>query len=189
MQLKGCINLIRYKVCGSNLDNFPVLHTGRLLLRPLERTDDEAIFRIRSNKDVYKYIAKETQKSISEARAFIAKTNKGVANGEIKYWGIVLKGTNELIGDVCLWNFSKDGLTSEIGYELYPDYHRKGIMNEAIGKVIDYGFVTLKLKAIEAFTHQENTGSKQLLQRHKFKLDPDRRDKGFPDNTIYVLTR
>ena len=167
----------------------PTLRTERLILRQLKSKDDEAIFRIRSNEVVYKYIAKETQKSISEARAFIAKTNKGVANGEIKYWGIVLKETNELIGDICLWNFTEDKLTAEIGYQLYPDFHRRGIMNEAIGKVIDYGFVTLKLKAIEAFTHRDNEGSKILLRRNQFKLDPDRRDKGFPDNTIYVLTR
>jgi len=189
MQLKGCINLFRYKMSDSNLDNFPVLHIGRLLLRPLEGTDDEVIFRIRSNKDVYKYIAKQTQKSISEARAFIAKTNKGVANGEIKYWGIVLKETNELIGDICLWNFSKDGLTAEIGYELYPDYHRKGIMNEAVKRIIAFGFESLKLKSIEAYTHKDNEGSKTLLQKHKFKLDTSRTDVDFPNNLIYVLTK
>jgi ribosomal-protein-alanine N-acetyltransferase len=171
-----------------DVDPFPEINTQRLFLRQLKSTDDEAIFRIRSSEIVYKYIDKQPQKNIEESQEFITKKNKSIANGEIFYWGIVLKEKDELVGVICFWNFSKDKLTAELGYELYPDYHRKGIMNEAIEGVIDFGFKFLGLKSIEAFTHKNNEGSKKLLQRHHFKLEVGRTDEGFPNNIVYVLT-
>lgn len=165
------------------------LKTKRLILRQLKTTDDQAIFKIRSNETVYKYIAKETQKKIEEAQAFILKTNKGIANEELLYWAITLKETQELIGVICLWNFSKDKLIAEVGYELHPDFHKKGIMNEALNRVIKFGFSVLNLKTIEAFTHKENEASKTLLIKNNFKLEAERTDKGFPNNIIYTLSK
>ena len=174
---------------NSNSNALPVLKTERLLLRQLKTTDDKAIFKIRSNEIVYKYIAKTTQINIKEAQAFIAKTNKGIANEEFLYWAIVLKISQELVGTICLWNFSKDKLIAEVGYELLPDYHKKGVMNEALNKVIEFGFSVLNLKTIEAFTHKENEASKALLIQNGFNLDAKRTDKGFPNNIIYTLSK
>lgn len=181
--------LFKDKMSSFYTNTFPTLITERLLLRQLKATDDQAIFRIRSSDIVYKYIAKQTQKKVAEAQAFITKTNKGIAKGEFMYWGITLKASQELIGTICLWNFSKDKLIAEIGYELYPDYHRKGIMNEVLSKIIEFGFGILNLKTIEAFTHKENEASKTLLIKNNFALEPDRKDDGFPNNIIYVLNK
>lgn len=177
------------KLHNSNNVPFPTLTTERLLLRQLTKTDDQAIFKIRSNDIVYKYITKATFKKIEEAQAFITKINKGIANKEHMFWAITLKETKELIGTICLWNFSKERLVAEVGYELYPDYHKKGIMNETLTKVGEFGFEDLKLKSIEAFTHKENEASKTLLKRHGFRLEKNRTDKGFPNNIIYILSK
>jgi len=172
-----------------NSNSFPNLTTKRLLLRQLVATDDQSIFKIRSNDIVYKYLEKETQKDISEAQAFIKKINKGIANRECMYWAIILKESQGLIGTICLWNFSKDQLVAEIGYELHPDYHKRGLMNEALNKVVDFGFTVLNLKTLEAFTHKNNEASKTLLIKNKFLLDAKRTDKGFPNNIIYTLSK
>lgn len=68
-----------YKIHNFNTVPFPTLTTGRLLLRQLVTTDDLAIFKIRSNEIIYKYIAKATLKKIEDAQAFITKINKGIA--------------------------------------------------------------------------------------------------------------
>ena len=180
---------IKNKISIYKTNAFPTLKTKRLILRQLKTTDDQAIFKIRSNEIVYKYISKETQNKIEEAQAFITKTNKGIANEEFLYWAISLKETQELVGTICLWNFSKDKLIAEVAYELLPAYHKKGIMNEALSKVLEFGFETLNLNSIEAFTHKENKASKTLLIKHRFKLYKNRADKGFPDNIIYILTK
>ena len=177
------------KIHNSNTIPFPTLTTERLLLRQLTKTDDHAIFKIRSNDIVYKYIAKAPFKKTEEAQAFITKINKGIVNEEHVFWAITLKETKELIGTICLWNFSKERLVAEVGYELHPVYHKKGIMNEALIKVVEFGFVDLKLKSIEAFTHKENKASKTLLLRHGFSLEKNRTDEGFPNNIIYILSK
>ena len=172
-----------------NQNPFPSLTTKRLLLRQLKTTDKKAVFKIRSNKVVYKFIAKETFKKIEEAQLFITKIKKGITNKEHVFWAITLKETQELIGTVCLWNFSKNRLIAEVGYELHPDYFKQGIMNEALQSVIKFGFESLKLNTIEAFTHKNNEASKTLLIRNNFKLDTNRIDKGFPNNIVYILSK
>ena len=99
-----------------------------------------------------------------------------------------MKGNEDLIGTICLWNFSKDNTIAEIGYELLPKYFKKGIMSEAIASIIDFGFATLNLKAIEAFTQKKNLSSINLLKRYNFTLESNRKDQGFPLNIIFKLT-
>ena len=151
-----------------NSNTFPILATKRLSLRQLKTTDDQAIFKIRSNEIVYKYIAKQTFKQLEEAQEFIAKINDDIAKERILFWAITLKETHELVGTICLWNFSNDKLIAEVGYELLPAYYKKGIMNEALSKVLEFGFGALNLNSIEAFTHRKNKASKNTFNKTSF---------------------
>jgi ribosomal-protein-alanine N-acetyltransferase len=80
-----------------------------------------------------------------------------------------LNGTDKLIGTICLFDFSGDNLKAEIGYELLPDFQGKGIMQEAISKVINFGIQHIGLNSIEAYTHAENQSSTRLLEKFNFK--------------------
>jgi len=61
-------------------------------------------------------------------------------------------------------------------------------MSEALQCVVRFGFNTLKLEVIEAFTSKHNKGSIALLEKNDFNLEQDRKDEGFPDNIIFRLT-
>ena len=82
-----------------------------------------------------------------------------------------------MIGSICLWNFSEDQKTAEIGYDLSPDYQGKGIMHESLCRIIEFGFQNLNLEFIEAFTHYKNEPSKKLLENNGFKLVPGKKDE------------
>lgn len=170
-----------------NFEAFPQLRTRRLQLRQLNMADDTAIFFLRSDPEVNKYIARTLSTSLEDAKAFILKINNGIAQNESLYWAICLDGNASLAGTICLWNFSEDRTTAELGYELHPSYHGKGIMNEALQEVLHYGFKTLCLQSIEAFTHHRNERSIHLLLQNKFKLAPLRKDEDSPNNAIYIL--
>ena len=60
---------------------------------------------------------------------------------------------------------------AEIGYELHPDFQGKGLMQEAISTVTDYGFNKMNLKVITAFTHINNLRSTNVLLKNNFLLD------------------
>ena len=78
---------------------------------------------------------------------------------------------------------------AEIGYELHPDEHKKGFMNESCEAVLNFGLHTINLKTIEAFTHKDNEASKALLKKHQFVFQIKRREKGFDNNRIFKLKK
>ena len=152
-----------------NFTPFPNLITDRLVLRQLSVNDENEIFKLRSDESVNKYLSRSKANSVEEARAFINKINTSIHNNESLYWGITLKESSALVGTICLWNISKENETAEIGYELIPDSQGKGIMQEALLKVIEFGFENMKLKTIEAHTHPDNDSSTKLLEKNNFK--------------------
>ena len=172
-----------------NFTPFPEFITQRLRLRELKRTDWKEIVFLRSDKEVNKWVIRPQAKNKIEAWAFIDRISKATKNNQSLYWCINLKDHSEMIGSVSLWNFSKDLKTAEIGYDLNPKYHRKGIMNEAINAILDFGFNTLKFKKIEAYTHRDNEPSKKLLLKNSFKFAINRTDPEDQNNIIFELKR
>ena len=152
-----------------NFKPFPILRTGKLTLRQLVSSDDNEIFALRSNENVNKYLDRKPSKSIDDAKTFIQTINENIKSNNSIYWAITLNGTNKLIGTICLFDFSADNLKAEIGYELLPEFQGKGIMQEAISKVIDFGIQHIGLNSIEAYTHSENQSSTRLLEKFNFK--------------------
>lgn len=152
-----------------NFNPFPVLKTERLTLRQLVSSDAGEIFALRSDDNVNKYLDRKPSRSIDDAKIFIQAINENIQRNDSVYWAITLNGTNKLIGTICLFNFSDDNLKAEIGYELLPGFQGKGIMQEAISKVIDFGIQHIGLNSIEAYTHSENQSSTRLLEKFNFK--------------------
>jgi ribosomal-protein-alanine N-acetyltransferase len=170
-----------------NFTPFPLLKTERLQLRQLKKADVTTILFLRSDAEVNKFIKKPTPESIDDAQAFIVKINNGIEENEWIYWCITLKDNPNVIGTICLWHFSEDKTIAEVGYALHPDYQQKGIMNEALNSVLKFGFNTLNLNEIEAFTHRNNAASKKLLMNHKFIYNKHRKDEDNLDNHIFSV--
>ena len=148
---------------------FPVLKTERLILRKLSVNDDKEIFALRSDKQVNKYLGRDPSSTIEDARKFIHKIAEVVRQNEGIYWAITLSSNDNLVGTICLFNFSNENDQAEIGYELLPAFQGQGIMQEAASKVIAFGLDVIGLKAIEAYTHLENENSSNLLKKFNFR--------------------
>ena len=172
-----------------NLIPFTELKTERLVLRQLKSSDAEDQFMLRSNAEVGKYIARDLQTDVSQSEKFIVDRNEDIAQNKIMYWAITLKDETRLIGTICLWNFNEGNSVAEVGYDLKPEFQKKGIMSEALNAVIAYGFQKLKFSRIEAFTQKGNESSKSLLINNQFQLHPTRVDEGFPENIIFEVYR
>jgi len=170
-----------------NLSPFPTLTTKRLILRKLDIRDSDEIFYLRSNDQVNAYIDREPATTIRDAKDFIKKIENVLQNKEGVYWAITLNTNDRLIGTICYYNFDLENDIAEIGYELNPSYHSHGIMQEAIKKVIDYGFDVMQLNAITALPRIDNESSVKLLKRNSFELD---NDGAAEDNyAMYILMR
>lgn len=153
------------------IKSFPEIKTERLSLRKIEELDCDNILFLRSDVTVNKFIERpENRKTRNKTDAikFIKEINEAFDKNKSISWGITLKNNPKVIGTICLWNFSENKKTAEVGYDLDPEYQRIGIMNEALNSIIDFGFNKLKLDTIEAFTHKENENSKKLLEKNEF---------------------
>jgi len=170
-----------------NVTSFPVLETERLILRQVNEADVHEVFFLRSSTEVGKYIARNPQKNIEQTLEFIEKTKRNMIDNTAIPWAITFKDNDALIGTLSLHSFSEDNTVAEVGYDLNPEFQKKGIMSEALKAVLSYGFQDLGLLMIEAFTQIENESSKLLLIKNKFQLHPTRIDEGFPKNIIFEL--
>lgn len=167
---------------------FPILTTERLTLRRLSIDDHQEIFSLRSDTEINKYLDREPSKTIEDAINFINKINENIEKGGTYYWAISLKETKQLVGTICLFDFSIEKNSCEIGYELLMKYQKQRIMQEAAEKVIEFVFQTLKFTKILAFSHSENQNSTNLLLKLNF-LKSIEQDKENPNLTIFTLTK
>ena len=166
---------------------FPILTTERLTLRQLVINDEQEISILRSDSEINKYLDRQISNTLDDARDFINKVNENINKSESLYWAITLSDKNILVGTICLFGFSNENYKCEIGYELLTNFQGQGIMKEAVEKVIDYAFNTIKVKKIEAFLHRDNQSSIKLLEKFSFR-NSNEPDKTNPDLIRYHLT-
>ncbi len=166
---------------------FSEIRTERLTLRKLKNSDWESISYLRSDKIVNEFVTRPSAESKDEALEFIAKICNGIENRNMLYWAIAEKGNDQMIGSICLWNFSKDGRTAEVGYDLSPKFQGKGIMSESLKFILEFGFETLDLNLIEAYTSGQNERSKKLLERNHFVIVVGKNDDHNQNNLIYGI--
>ncbi|MDT0294464.1 GNAT family N-acetyltransferase [Mesonia ostreae] len=171
------------------MEDFMPLSTSRLQLRSLQTHDWEEISYLRSDRQMNQYVSRSSAKNKKEALNFIYKIQKGIQNKEILYWSICLKDESKMIGSICLWNFSEDRLTAEVGYDLAMNSQGKGIMDEALNKLIHYAFSELDLQKIKAFTHKDNAKSLALLERNHFQINTQEKDEGNVYNVVLELLK
>ena len=168
-------------------DTFPNLDSERLVLRAITSTDKIAIFKLRTNKAINVFIQRDTPKNLNEADGFIQTCLEEFEKKRRIFWGIRLKESYELIGSIVFHQINSNQRYAEIGYEIHPDYQQDGYMSEALNTVLDYGKHILKLKTIEAFTHQNNVASIALLKRYGFSLSETKEDPIIAENRVFVL--
>src|SRR4030095_2090541 len=176
-------------MAGFNFTLFPVLSSERLTLRRLTENDSGALFSLRTDDRVNKYIERPKPEKIDDVKEFIAARNADIEKNASLYWAICLKNSPEVIGTICLWNLSNDNTSGEVGYELNPVHQGKGIMNEALNCIIDYCFNNIKLEKLVAYTHRDNQSSIGLLVKNNFILVPGKKDENNPGNIIFVLKK
>ena len=148
-----------------NIDLFKELETERLILRRITTEDAKNLYdNVFSNFEYYKYYYQKPFNSFEEYVEVVKQIQLWYENKNHFRWGIVLKDTNEMIGQVFI--HTKDVLNNncKIGYIIGYAYQNKGYMQEATEKVIDFIFNDIGYKRIEANIVCENDKSIKLVK-------------------------
>lgn len=151
-----------------NFEPFPFLITDNYFLRRLAPTDAPAVFILRTDEEVNRYLDRQRAISLEDAVAFIQMIDDNIAKGKSIMWAICTQDNPSLMGTICLFNIDTERSTAEIGYELLPAFQGKGIFKEVMPAVISFAFNSLGARAIEACVSSANLVSIKLLERHGF---------------------
>ena len=115
------------------------LETERLILRPFESTDAEAMFNgWASDSEVTKYMTWNPHKSIDDTLNILNIWIEQYEKPERLNFAITLKKDGTLIGGIDVVGYL-DGVPV-IGYNLARKYWNNGYITEACNKVINYLF-------------------------------------------------
>ncbi|MDX2172459.1 MAG: GNAT family N-acetyltransferase [Bacteroidota bacterium] len=150
-----------------NFTPFPTLFTERLELRQLSNEDFNDYYLIRSDKEVMRALDKNPN-SIEETKMLFNSILENANNNTAISWVINFKNNKKLIGYIGFHRIDIPHRRAEIGYALFFNQHRKGIMKEAMAAVIQYGFKNMNLHTIEANINKENIASRNLLLKNGF---------------------
>ena len=158
------------------------LQTNRLILRPLEISDAQAMFDMNKNPEVHKYLWQTPEKNIEESIKVIDYVQEQYKENKIGRFATILKETNEFIGWTGIKfvnDQTENGNTNfyDYGYRLDEKFWNKGYATEASKAWLDYGFNQMKIEKMNAYTHFENGASNHILQKVGFNFIEDYLDK------------
>lgn len=155
---------------------FPNLETERLILRELTQDDVESVFNCFSHEEVTRYYGQEPFIDLQQAESLVKLFSKNFAEKRGLRWGIERKETKGIIGTIGYNAWSPIHRRAEIGYEIHPDYWRKGYTQEAVTEIMSYGFEHMDLTRIGAVVFIENEASNKLLTKVGFQKEGILRD-------------
>ena len=152
-----------------------ILETPRLLLRPLEISDVQAMFEMDKNPIVHKYLWQNPVKEIEEINKVIEMVQAQYKRNNIGRFATILKETGEFIGWTGIKfvdDHTENGNTNfyDYGYRLNEPFWGKGYATEATKAWLEYGFNEMNIETMHAYTHFQNEASNHILKKTGFEF-------------------
>jgi ribosomal-protein-alanine N-acetyltransferase len=150
--------------------NTPILETDRIILRPLNLQDAEAVYNNwASDPEVAKFLRWSAHDSIDVTIWWLGEEEKDFSCEKSFNWGFVLKETGELIGSGGL-HFSEEKNMFELGYCLAKKYWGLGLATEASRAFLDFAKNTLKQTHLFSGHAKDNVASGAVIKKLGFVL-------------------
>lgn len=176
----------------SVFDEFPVLKTKRLTLRAITPEDGKAIYKMRSSGRVNEFIARPPMQTAEQGLELAQKCVDAFKNKQGIPWSAILRNATNTIGTCGFNSIDVVNLHAEIGGEMATEYWGKGIAQEAVTAIIDFGLNTMNLQTIEAKVSPNNRGAIYILEQTGFEKEAHFKNRiyfqnNFLDMAVYTL--
>jgi RimJ/RimL family protein N-acetyltransferase len=149
------------------------LRTERLLLRPFDASDFDAVYAIQSREDVVRWLYEEPLDA-AETRAALERNMQRTAirgEGEGLNLAIVPVAVGQVVGNASLFLRSETHRQGEVGFVVHPDYQGRGYATEAAARMLELAFDDLRLHRVIGRTEARNTPSASVLERLGFRRE------------------
>ncbi|AZD48303.1 GNAT family N-acetyltransferase [Pseudomonas chlororaphis] len=174
------------------MKSIPTLYTARLILRPLELADAEAIQQQFPHWEVVRYLNARVPWPYPADGALTYLRDlalPAMERGEEWHWSIRLNSAPEqLIGNVSLM----DQTDNNRGFWLAPAWQGQGYMSEASAAVTEYWFEVLGRELMRVPKAAPNLASRRISERSGMRLirsDEDDFVCGRLPRDIWEITR
>lgn len=146
-----------------------ILETKNCILRPVLIEDANDMFEYYSKPEVVKFLPIKKHKTINDTKRFIRLFFlQNYNSGRIGHYAVVYKEDNKVIGNIGFNNIQLSSSEGEIGICINPSYWGKNLSTELCIKILEFGFVELKLDKIIAIIYEDNKYSKKPIEKLGF---------------------
>lgn len=142
------------------------LETDRLILRPFKVGDEEDMFSNYCNDtEACKYVTWLPHGKIEKTKEFLNNVILPKYEKLNTYeWALVDKTSGQVIGSLAVNDVRERRRIASIGYVIGRNFWNKGLMTEALKRVIDYLF-EVGFTRVEAWHIPSNIGSGRVMQK------------------------
>ena len=158
-----------------------MLETSRLLLRPWEDGDAEALYKYAKDPAVGPIAGWPPHTSVENSLEVIRTIFCAPEN-----YAVVLKRTGEPVGSICLMSGEAVHTArmvpgeAEIGYWIGVPYWGRGLMPEAVRRLLRHGFEDLGLQAVWCGYYDGNAQSRRVQEKCGFRYSHTEYGKSSP---------
>lgn len=148
----------------------PRIETGRLVLRPLEPDDAEAVAAYLGDIEVARWLVRVPHPfTVEDAADFIGQCCTTASLGTATTLGLAVRGDDRGIvrGIVALHSLDT---RPEIGFWLGRPFWGHGLMSEAVDATLTWAYAHLDVDAIAAGAFQGNIASLTIQARQGFEV-------------------
>lgn len=147
-----------------------ITETERLIIREMVSSDLNALCRILCDEEVM-CTAYESAFSVEEAQNWMNRHFRRYAEYGFGLWAVVLKETNEMIGQCGLTFQSwRERELLEIGYLFQKAYWHKGYATEAAIACKNYAFTVLNANSVYSIIRDNHTASQNVAVRNGMRV-------------------
>ncbi|MFC4036338.1 GNAT family N-acetyltransferase [Streptomyces polygonati] len=163
------------------------LTTDRLLLRPLEPADAQAVYAACQDPEIPRWTSVPSPYALANATDFIGRICvEGWRDDTLFNFGVFTRATGDLVGSMGLLRLGRlpaPDHQAELGYWTAEEQRGKGYTVEAARAACDWAFETLAVERIEWYAEAGNEGSRAVALRLGFVMEGTIRAKIIKEGT------
>jgi RimJ/RimL family protein N-acetyltransferase len=143
------------------------LETERLVLRPFQEGDLDALYKVHSDEEVARYLYKEPR-SLEETRELLGRKMAAAqfaGEGEWISAAVIARESGQFVGDMALHWVSEQHKTGELGFIFDPEHQGRGYATEAARAFLAFAFEGMGFHRMIGRTEARNVASARVLEK------------------------
>lgn len=142
-----------------------ILETERLILRKFSMDDVDAMFNnYGRDLNVTKYLNWKTHETLEDSKESI-KLFMSKYDDNLFHWAVLIKDSNELIGDIAVNRIDNRNNNCEVGYQFGSRYWGNGYATETLKVVLDYLLNDCEFYLVECRHTSSNVASGKVMEK------------------------